>query len=121
MPSVRNSNSASSPTEPLDRSLFPAKFLAVAMQAAGCNRASTGDPSAPIRRRRNGAGRRSLLQMSICVAAIVLASSMAAQASAAVSLRCEGARPARPPLVPSRSSSRKPRSGSAFPRAGYAR
>jgi soluble lytic murein transglycosylase-like protein len=84
MPSVRNSDSASSPAEPPNRPLFPASSLAAEMQTAGRNQASTGDTSAPIRRRRNGAGRRSLLQIAICVAAIFVASSMAEQASAGV-------------------------------------
>jgi soluble lytic murein transglycosylase-like protein len=95
MPSVRNSKSAFSPTEPPNRSLFSAKFLAVAMQAAGRNQASAGDTSAPVRRWRNGAGRRSLLQIAICVAAISVASSMIAQASAGVSPALRG-RPACP-------------------------
>ena len=98
MPSVRNSKSASSPTEPLNRSLFPAKLLAAEMQAAGRNQASTGDTSAPIRRRRNGAGRRPLLQIAICVVAIFVASSTAAQASAAVRPALRG-RPACPPAA----------------------
>ena len=51
----------------------------------------------------------------------LFASLTTAPPSAGVSLRCEGARPARLPPVPSRSSSRRPRSGSAFRRAGYAR
>jgi Transglycosylase SLT domain len=97
MPSVRNSNAASSPTEPLNRSLFPAKFLAAAMQATGRNQASTGRTSPKLRRRRNGAERRSLVQIAICVAAIFLASSMIAQASAvSPALRV---RPACPPAV----------------------
>ena len=87
MPSVRNSNSASSPAEPLNRSLFPANLLAAAMLATGRNQARREHASSPIQHRRNGAGRRPLLQIAICVAAIVVASSMAAQASA-------GARPA---------------------------
>jgi hypothetical protein len=66
------------------------------MQTAGRNRASTGDTSAPIRRRRTRAGRRSLLQIAICVAAIFVASSMAAQASAGVRPAPRG-RPACPP------------------------
>jgi soluble lytic murein transglycosylase-like protein len=98
MPSVRNSKSASSPTEPLNRSLFSAKFLAAAMQATGRNQASTGDTSAPILRRRNGAGRRSLLQIAICVAAIFVASSMTTQASAGVRPALRG-RPAYPPAA----------------------
>jgi hypothetical protein len=85
MPSARNSGSASSPTKPRNRSLFPVKSLAAEMRTAGRNRASTGDTSAPIRRRRNGVGLRSLLQIAICVAAIFVAFSMIAQASAGVS------------------------------------
>jgi soluble lytic murein transglycosylase-like protein len=96
MPSVRNSNSHSSPTELLNRSLFPAKFLAAAMQAAGRNQASTGRTSPKFRRWRNGAGRRSLLQIAICVAAIFVASSTAAQPSAGVRLAPRGC-PACPP------------------------
>jgi transglycosylase-like protein with SLT domain len=98
MPSVRDSDSASSPAEPLNRPLFPASPLAAEMQTAGRNRASTGDTSAPIRRRRNGAGRRSLVQIAICVAAIFVASSMIAQASAGVSPALRG-RPTCPPAV----------------------
>jgi Transglycosylase SLT domain len=98
MPSVRNSDSASSPAEPLNRPLFPASPLAAEMQTAGRNRPSTGDTSAPIRRRRNGAGRRSLLQIAICVAAIFVVSSMIAQASAGVSPALRG-RPAYPPAA----------------------
>jgi hypothetical protein len=98
MPSVRNSDSASSLTEPLNRPLFPAKFLAAAMQATGRNQASTGRTSPKFRRWRNCAGCRSLLQIAICVAAIFVASSMTAQASAGVrpALR---ARPACPPAT----------------------
>jgi hypothetical protein len=81
MPSVRNSNLACSPAELLNRSLFPVSSLAAEMQAAGRNRASAGHASPPIQRRRNGAGRRSLLQIAICVAAIFVASSTAAQPS----------------------------------------
>ena len=121
MPSVRNSNSVCSSAERLVRSLFPASSRAAEMQAAGRNRASAGHASPQLQRRRNGAGRRSLLQIEICVVAIFVASLTTAQSSAGVSLRCEGARPARLPPVPSRSSSRRPRSGSAFRRAGYAR
>jgi soluble lytic murein transglycosylase-like protein len=83
---VRNWDSASSPTEPLNRSLFPANLIAAAMQATGRNQASTGDTSATIGRRRNSAGLRPPLQIAICVAAIFVASSMAAQASAGVGL-----------------------------------
>jgi soluble lytic murein transglycosylase-like protein len=97
MPPVRNSDS-SSPAEPLNRPLFPASSLAAEMQTASRNRASTGDTSAPIRRRRNGAGRRSLLQIAICVAAIFVASSTIAQASAGVSPALR-VRPACPPTV----------------------
>jgi hypothetical protein len=42
MPSVRDSNSHSSPTELLNRCLSPAKFLAAETQATGRNQASTG-------------------------------------------------------------------------------
>jgi hypothetical protein len=98
MPPVRNSNAASSLTKPLNRFLFPAKLLAAALRAAGRNRASTGDTSAPIRRRRNGAGRRSLVQIAICVAAILVASSMITQVSAGVSPALR-VRPACPPAV----------------------
>jgi soluble lytic murein transglycosylase-like protein len=98
MPSVRNSKSASSPTEPLNRRQFPASALAAEMQTASRSRAATRDTWAPTRRRRNGAGSRLPLQIAICVAAIFLASSMIAQASAGVSpgLRV---RPACPPAV----------------------
>ena len=82
MPSARNSNSAYSPAEPLNRSLFPAKFLTAAMQAPDRNQGATGRTSPPIGRRRNGAGRRSLLQIAICVVAILVASSTTAQPSA---------------------------------------
>jgi Transglycosylase SLT domain len=98
MPSVRNSDSASSPAEPLNRPLFPASSLAVEMQTASRNRASTGDTSAPIRRRRNGAGRRTLLQIAICAIAIFGAFSTAAQASAGVSPALRE-RPACPPAA----------------------
>jgi hypothetical protein len=98
MPPVRNSDSASSPAEPPNRLLFPASSLDAEMQIAGRNRASTGDTSAPIRRRRTRAGRRSLLQVAICVAAIVVACSMAAQASAGVRPALRG-RPACPPAA----------------------
>jgi hypothetical protein len=54
------------------------------MQAAGRNQASTGRTPPKLRRWRNGAWRRPLLQIAICVAAIFLASSMTAQASAGV-------------------------------------
>lgn len=84
MPSVCNSNSVRSSAERPIRSLFPAKFLVAEMQATGRNQASTGDTSAPIRRRRNGAGRRPLLQIATCVVAILVASSTAAQPSAVV-------------------------------------
>jgi hypothetical protein len=121
MPSVRNSDSASSPAEPLNRSLFPARSLVHEIETASCRRTSAWRASPQLRRRRNRAGRRSLLQIAICVVAIFVPSLTTAQPSAGVSLRCEGARPARLPPVPSRSSSRRPRSGSAFRRAGYAR
>jgi soluble lytic murein transglycosylase-like protein len=98
MPSVRNSDSTSSPAEPPNRPLFPASSLAAETQTAGRNRMSTGDTSAPIRRRRNGAGQRPLLQVAICVAAIFVASSMIAQASAGVSPALRGPR-ACPPAV----------------------
>jgi hypothetical protein len=84
MPSVRNSKLASSPSEPLNRSLFPVSALATETQTASRNQASAGDTSAPIRRWLNGSGRRSLLQIAICLAAIVVASSTAAQPSAGV-------------------------------------
>jgi soluble lytic murein transglycosylase-like protein len=98
MPSVRNSESAPSPAEPLNPRLFPASSLAAETQTAGRNRMSTGDTSAPIRRRRNDAGQRPLLQVAICVAAIFVASSMIAQASAGVSPALRGPR-ACPPAV----------------------
>jgi soluble lytic murein transglycosylase-like protein len=98
MPSVRNSNAASSLTKPLNRFLFPARLLAAAMQAAGRNQASNGDTSAPIRRRRNGARRRSLVQIAIFVAAIFVAFSMIAPASAGVNPALR-VRPACPPAV----------------------
>ena len=98
MPSVRNSNSASSPAEPLNRSLFPAKSLVAEMQTAGRNQASAGHVSPQLRRRRNGAGRRSLLQIAICVVAIFVASSTAAQPSAGVRPALRG-RPACPPAA----------------------
>jgi hypothetical protein len=83
MLSVRNSNSASSPTEPLNRSLFWAKSPVVEIQAAGRNQAS-GHISRSFGRRRNGAGRGSLLQIAICVVAIFVASSTAVQPSVGV-------------------------------------
>jgi hypothetical protein len=43
MPSVRNSESALSPAEPLNPRLFPASSLAAEMQTAGRSRASTRD------------------------------------------------------------------------------
>ena len=82
MPSVRNSNSASSPAEPLNRSLFPAKSLVAETETASCRRTSGWRVLAQLRHRRNGAGRRSLLQIAICVAAIFVVSSTAAQPSA---------------------------------------
>jgi hypothetical protein len=90
MPSVRNSDSAPSPAEPLNRPLFPASSLAAEMRATGRNQASIRDTSAPIGRWRNGAGRRSLLQIAICVAAIFVASSTAAQPSTGVRLAPRG-------------------------------
>ncbi len=84
MPSVRNSNSASSPADPLNRSLFPAKSLFAEIETASCRRTSAWRVSPRVRRRRNGAGRRSLLPIAICVAAIFVASSTAAQPSAGV-------------------------------------
>ncbi len=96
MPSVRNSASASSRAKPPSRPLFPASSLAAETRTAGRNQASAGDTSAPIGRWRNGAGRRSLLQIAICVAAIFFASSIAAQPSAGVRPAPRG-RPACPP------------------------
>jgi hypothetical protein len=68
------------------------------MQATGRNQASTGQISRSFGHRRNGAGRGSLLQIAICVAAIFVASSMIAQASAGVSPALRG-RPACPPAT----------------------
>jgi soluble lytic murein transglycosylase-like protein len=96
MPSARNSKSASSPTELLNRSLFPASSFGAQMQSAGRNQASTGRTSPKLRRWRNGARRRPLLQIAICIAATLFASSMAAQASAGVR-PAPRARPACPP------------------------
>jgi hypothetical protein len=98
MPSVRNSNSASSPAELQNRSLFPAKFLAAAMQATGRNQASTGRTSPKLRRWRNCGGRRSLLQITICVVAIFVAFSAAAQPLASARHAPRG-RPACPPAT----------------------
>jgi soluble lytic murein transglycosylase-like protein len=98
MPSVRNSESAPSPAEPLNPRLFPASSLAAEMQTAGRSRALTRDTWAPMRRRRNGARRRLLVQIAIFVAAIFVASSMIAQASAGVSPALR-VRPACPPAV----------------------
>jgi soluble lytic murein transglycosylase-like protein len=96
MPSVHNSDSASSPAKALNRSLFPASSFAAQMPAAGRNRASAGHGSRPIQRPRNGAGLRSLLQIATCVVAILVASSTAAQPSAVVRPALRG-RPACPP------------------------
>jgi Transglycosylase SLT domain len=98
MPSVRNPKLASPPPEPLNRPLFPASSLAAAMQATGCNQALTGRTSPMLRRWRNGAGSRPLLQMAICIGAIFFASSMAAQASAGVR-PAPRERPACPPAT----------------------
>ena len=97
MPSVRNSNSASSPVEPLDR-LFPVKSLIAEIETASCHRTSAWRVSPQLRRRRNGAARRSLLQIAICVVAIFVASSTAAQPSAGVRPALRG-RPACPPAA----------------------
>ena len=98
MPSLHNSNSGSSPAELLNRSLFPIKFLVAEMQTLGRNRASAGHASPAIQRQRNGAGRRSLFQIAICVAAIFVASSTAAQPSASVRTAPRG-RQACPPAA----------------------
>src|SRR5271166_3501578 len=98
MPSVRNSNSVCSSAERLIRSLFPASCLAAEMQGAGRNRALAGHASPPTQHRRNGAGRRSLLQVAICVAAIFVASSTTAQPSASPRPAPRG-RPACPPAA----------------------
>jgi len=84
MPSSRNSNSASSPAEPLNRSLLPAKSLVAEIETVSCRRTSAWRVPPQLQRRRNGAGRRSLLQIAICVVAIFLASSTAGQPSAGV-------------------------------------
>ncbi len=99
MPSVRNSNSASSPAEPLNRSLFPAKSLVVDIETASYRRTSAWRVSPPIQRRRNGAGRRPLIQIAICVAAIFVASSTAAQPSAGVRPAPLRGRPTCPPAA----------------------
>jgi hypothetical protein len=99
MPSVRNSNSVCSSAERLVRSLFPASSRAAEMQAAGRNRASAGHASPQLQRRRNGAGRRSLLQIAICVVAIFVASLTTAQPSAGVS--CAARAPGLPACLPS--------------------
>jgi Transglycosylase SLT domain len=96
MPSVRNSDSASSPADPLNRSLFPAKSLVAEIKTASCHRTSAWCISPQLRRRRNCAGRRSLLQITICVVAIFIASSTAAQPSAVVRPALRGS-PACPP------------------------
>jgi hypothetical protein len=98
MPSVRNSDSPSSLAEPLNRSLFPAKSPVAERQAAGRNQASAGHISRWFGRRRDGAGRGSLLQIAICVVAIFIASSTAAQPSAGVR-PAPRERPACPPAV----------------------
>jgi Transglycosylase SLT domain len=99
MPSVRNSNSASSPAEPLNCSLFPAKSLVAEIETASCRKASLWRVSPLLRRRRNGARRRSLVQIAICVAAIFVASSTAAQPSAGVRPAPPRGRPACPPAA----------------------
>jgi hypothetical protein len=98
MPSVRNSESASPPTKLLNRPLFPAKFLAAAMQATGRNQASTGRSSPKLRRWRNCGGRRSLLQITICAVAIFVVFSAAAQPLASTRHAPRG-RPACPPAT----------------------
>jgi soluble lytic murein transglycosylase-like protein len=98
MPSVRNSNSVRSSAERLIRYLFPASSLAGEMQVAGRNQASAEHALPAIQRRRNGAGQRPLLQISICAMAIFVASSTAAQASAGVRPALRG-RPTCPPAV----------------------
>jgi hypothetical protein len=98
MQSVRNSKSASSPTEPPNCSLFWAKSPVAEMQAAGRNQASAGHISRSFGCRRNGAGLGSPLQIAICVVAIIIASSTAAQASAAVR-PAPRERPACPPAA----------------------
>jgi transglycosylase-like protein with SLT domain len=98
MPSVRNSNSASSLAEPLNRSLFPGKSLIAEIETASCHRTSAWRISPQLWRRRNCAGRRSLLQITICVMAIFFASSMAAQPSAGVRPALRG-RSACPPAA----------------------
>jgi Transglycosylase SLT domain len=96
MPSLRNSNSAASPAKQLNHSLFPAKSPVAEMQAAGRNQASAGHISRSFGRRRNGAGRGSLLRIAICVVAIFIASSTPALPSAGVRPAPRG-RPACPP------------------------
>jgi hypothetical protein len=78
MPHPHNSDSACSRTAPLDRSLLPAGSLAADTRAAGCNQASAGSALSPFRRTRNAAGRLSVLQIAICVAAIFVASATTA-------------------------------------------
>ena len=96
MPSLRNSDSACSSIEPRNRSLFPVKCLVAEIRSPGRNQASAGRTLSQFPRRRNGAGRRPLLQIAICAAAIFVASSTAAQPSAGVRPAPRG-RPACPP------------------------
>jgi Transglycosylase SLT domain len=98
MLSVRNSDSACSSAERLIRSLFPAKFLVAEIETASCRRTSAWRVSPQLRHRRNDAGRRPLLQIAICVAAIFVACSTAAQPSAGVRPALRG-RPACPPAA----------------------
>jgi soluble lytic murein transglycosylase-like protein len=98
MPSVRNSNSVRSSAERLIRYLFPASSLAGEMQVAGRNQASAEHALPAIQRRRNGAGQRPLLQISICVMAIFVAFSAAAQPLASTRHAPRG-RPACPPAT----------------------
>jgi hypothetical protein len=98
MSSVRNSNSASSLAESLNRSLFPGKSLIAEIETASCHRTSAWRISPQLWRRRNCAGRRSLLQITICVMAIFFASSTAAQPSAGVRPALRG-RSACPPAA----------------------
>ena len=97
MPSARNSNSASSPAEPLNRSLFPAKSLVAKIETASCRRTSAWRVSSQIQRRRN-APARTMLQIAICVVAISVAPSTAAQPSAGVRTALR-VRPACPPAA----------------------
>jgi len=82
MPYPRNSDSAGSSAGLLNRSLFPASSLVAEVRAASPSHASDGGAFSPFRRRWNALGRRSLLQVGICVAAIFVASSTAAQPQA---------------------------------------